>query len=106
MSAAKNTLLTIRRTRRTATCPSTNVRPTCQERPSFNQYVLSKHKSCLGWQIEEAVDIHLSGVVLNSVGVYNWSKLDWKVRDRMDLARLKAVRKRRAALQKKTLFGG
>ena len=45
------------------------------ERPSFNHYVVSKHKSCLDRQIGEAVRIQLRGSVLNSVGVYNRSKL-------------------------------
>ena len=45
------------------------------EKPSFNQYVIKKYKSCLERQIGEAVRIQLRGSVLNSVGVYNRSKL-------------------------------
>ena len=46
-----------------------------KDRPSFNQYVISSHKSCLERQIGEAVRIQLRGNTLNSVGVYNRSKL-------------------------------
>ena len=46
-----------------------------EEKPRFNQFVISSYKSCLERQIGEAVRIQLRGNVLNSVGVYNRSKL-------------------------------
>ena len=46
-----------------------------EEKPRFNQFVISSYKSCLEMQIGEEVRIQLRRNVLNSVGVYNRSKL-------------------------------
>ena len=45
------------------------------QKPKFNQFVVSRHESALDGQISEAVRIQHRGQVLNSVGVYNQSKL-------------------------------
>ena len=45
------------------------------ERPQFNQFVVKQYKSCLERQIGEAVRIQHRGIVLNSAGVFNRSKL-------------------------------
>ena len=45
------------------------------EKPKFHQYIIASFKSSLSRQVAEAVRIQHRSQVLNSVGVYNRSKL-------------------------------
>ena len=52
------------------------------EKPKFHQYIIASFKSSLRRQVAEAVRIQQRSQVLNSVGVYNRSKLTRLVIDK------------------------
>ena len=51
-------------------------------KPKFHQYIIGQYKSSLSRQVAEAVRIQMRGSVLNSVGVFNRSKLTRLVVDK------------------------